>query len=630
MCGIIGFNWEDKGLLEKGLREIEHRGPDEFGKFFDKDVSLGHRRLSILDLSSSGNQPMPNEDETLWIIFNGEIYNYKEIKKNLKKKHEFRSNTDTEILIHLYEEKGEDMLQELQGMFAFCIYDVKNKLFFIARDRIGIKPLYYYFNGKKFIFCSEIKGIIVDREIKRKVNPEALSYFLTLRANTGEETMLKRIKKLMPGHHLTYDIRKNSIYIKKYWDILFMEDKNKNYDYYLSELKSLLNDSVKARLMSDVPFGAYLSGGVDSATVVALMKKYSNLKIKTFSVGFENDNSELREAKFSSEKLNTEHRELSINEKAIKSLPEIIYQSDEPNSDPTCIPTYLLSKFAKRYCTVILTGEGADEIFAGYPQYKFMKIHDRILRKIPLGARKVIPEIINRTPKKILNLGFKFSSALGEKGIERFSNFNNTNNYSKQYLNQISIYNEKEKEKILVKEIKVENKFDKYFKNIDKIGIVNSCCMFDFKEQMVEDLLMKLDKNTMAFGVEGRVPFLDYRVVELAARIPQKWKLKGFTKDKFILRQLGKELLPDEIRKRKKRHFFVPIDSWLSNELAGLKENFLSKKFIEKQKIFNFKEIQNIMHGIKKSPLFYARQIWSLITFQIWYKQYIENEKVKI
>ncbi len=627
MCGIIGFNWEDKTLLNKILKKIEHRGPDDSGKFIDKNISLGHRRLSILDLSKKGKQPMSNENGTIWIVFNGEIYNFQELRQELKQKnHEFKSNTDTEVLIHLYEEQGVECLKKLNGMFAFCIYDTRKKILFLARDRSGIKPIYYWNDKNKFMFCSEIKGILENKTIKPEINLESISSFFTFRANITEETCFKNIKKLMPGHYLIYSLKHKKIFkIEKYWNINFKEENIKN---PTKKLKKLLFDSIQRRLMSDVPYGAYLSGGIDSGTIVSIMNNFCKNPIKTFSVGFENEYDEVNEAKFLSKTFQTNHHELLIKEDSVKYLPEIIYQSDEPMADPTSIPIYLLSKYAKKYCTVILTGEGSDEIFSGYPQYKFMKLHKYFMRPIPKSLRKITPYMIKQTPKLLLNKGFKFASELGEKGIERFSNFTITNDYSKQYLNIVSIFNEQEKKELFKKNYN-QNLYKQYAKNFKNSRLINSCSVFDFKGNMVDDLLMKVDKNTMAFSIEGRVPFLDYRIIELASKLPENLKLKYFTKDKFILRESIKKIIPEQTRKRQKKHFFVPIHSWFKNELLQLKQDLLAKKYIEKQGIFDYDYISKINKNYKPSPLFYSRQLWALLTFQIWYKQYIENERFK-
>lgn len=631
MCGIIGFNWEDSSLLRKAMKKIAHRGPDASGVFIDNGISLGHKRLSIIDLSDSGKQPMSNEDGNVWITFNGEIYNYKELRENLQKKHEFKSNTDTEILIHLYEERGFDILNYLNGIFAFCIYDMKKKILFIARDHAGIKPLYYYYSGKKFMFCSEIKGILENDEIEREVNLNAINSYFIFRANTGNQSFFKNIDKLQAGHFLVYNLKSNSFYVKKYWDILFKPE-NHSKKYFSEELKKTLDSSVKSQLMSDVPYGAYLSGGVDSGTIVSLMSKHSSQPIKTFSVGFEEgDDSETSDSRLLAEKLKTDHHELLINKKSIKYLPQIIYHADEPMADPTVIPIFLLSKYAKKYCTVILTGEGADELFGGYPQYKFMKMHNIFIKPMPKPLRKAISTTANLVPGAILNKAFKFSSALGEKGMERFSKFLMSNDYTTEYLSQISIFDKDEQNEILLKNSKRDYRdYEKYFKNTTNKNLTASCRKIDFKESMVDDLLMKLDKNTMAFAIEGRVPFLDKRIIGLSSRIPDNLILNGFTKDKHILREAVKDFVPELTRKRKKKHFFVPIDNWFKDELCSLKQELLSKNYIDKQKIFAYSYINKINKGFEKSKLFYSRQLWALLIFQIWYKQYIENEKIKI
>ena len=633
MCGICGFNWEDTPLLNGILKEIEHRGIDGCGKFTNKEISLGHRRLSIIDLSKAGKQPMSNENQDIWIVFNGEIYNFKELREELEQKgHKFKSNTDTEVIIHLYEQEGFNCLNKMNGMFAFCIYDSKKNILFLARDRVGIKPVYYYNNSVEnrgeFMFCSEIKGILKNKEIERRVNLDAVSSFLSFRANTNEETCFKSIYKLMPGHYLTYNLKQKQICeIKKYWDISFKtEDRSEK--YFTQGLKRLLFDSVKRQIISDVPFGAYLSGGVDSGTIVSIMSKLHEKPIETFSVGFENESDEINESKFLANSLNTHHHELIIKDDSVKYLPKIVHHLDEPMSDPTCIPIYLLSKYTKRYCTVVLTGEGSDELFAGYPQYKFMKLHKHFIRPLPQVFRKPIVALAEKSPKKLLNKGFKFASELGEKGMERFSNFVNTNNFSKQYLNQVAIFNEEEKKELLFNYS--ENFYNQYSPYFLTSSIVNNCTNLDFKGNMADDLLMKMDKNTMAFSVEARVPFLDHRIIQFASKIPDNLKLRGFTGDKFILREAMKGFIPEQTRKRKKKHFFVPINYWFKNELLQLKEDLLSKQYLDKQGIFKYSYIDKIHKNFKSSNLFYSRQLWSLISFQIWHKLYIENEKIRI
>ncbi len=627
MCGIIGCSWQDRKLINLGLKKLVHRGPDAQGKYIDSKVSLGHRRLSILDLSSKGKQPMSNENGDVWIVFNGEIYNYKKLRKDLKERHDFKSDSDTEVLIHLYEEKGVGMLEDLQGAFAFCIYDSKKGKMFLARDRVGIKPLYYSKVGRGLIFSSEIKGLLEHYEIDRKVSKKALQSYLVFRANCEEESMFKNIMKLMPGNFIVYDLKSKKLEKRKYWDL---KDKvvEGSYGDYLQGVRELLETSVKERLMGDVPYGAYLSGGVDSGAIISLMNRHAQGKVKTFSVGFEEEgaDSELNAAGELSSELGTDHHELVIGRKSVKHLPNIIKNTDEPFADPTAIPTYLLSEYTKKKgVSVVLTGEGADELFAGYPQYKFMKGHDIGFKRIPKGVRKTLPLVLSKMPPWILDKGFKFASKLGEKGIERFGNYLLSDKPEEQYFEQVSIFNSKEQKEL------IGNEFDysKYGKGF-KEGVVSGSQKLEFKNQMVDDLLMKVDKNTMAFGVEGRVPFLDHRLVELAFRMPDKFKLNGLSNDKFILRDAVKDLVPKNTGSRKKRHFFVPIDSWLEDELGSLSKDLLDAAYLKKQSIFNPSYVDKIRKGFDKSRLFYSRQLWSLLSFQIWHKEYIEGEKVKV
>ncbi|MBU2406797.1 MAG: asparagine synthase (glutamine-hydrolyzing) [Nanoarchaeota archaeon] len=349
MCGIVGFNWDERPLLKDMCFSLEHRGPDDFGYYVDKGISIGHRRLSIIDLSKAGNQPLCNENKTLWIVYNGEIYNFKKIRTHLETAgHNFISNTDTEVVLHAYEEYGTDCLNLFNGMFAFAIYDSEKKKLFLARDRIGIKPLYFFLKEGKFAFASELKALFVKGVLKKEFNMGPLSSFLTFRANTTEQSFFKNVNKLKSGHYLTFDLKTRELQIEKYWDFSYKPEYKKE-RYFSQKLLELLEDSVKSRLMSDVPYGAYLSGGVDSGTIVSLMSQFCSNPVNTFSVGFEEeDHCETKEARFLSENLNTNHHELLIGQSSIKHLPEILYHADEPMADPTSIPIYLLSEYAKK------------------------------------------------------------------------------------------------------------------------------------------------------------------------------------------------------------------------------------------------------------------------------------------
>lgn len=624
MCGIFGFNFEDRALLKRGMDILQHRGPDDSGYFTDKNISLGHRRLSIIDLSKKGHQPM--QYNNLTIIYNGEIYNFKEIREELiRKKHRFISNSDTEVMLHAYEEYGENCLDKFNGMFAFCIYDSKKKILFLARDRVGVKPLYYYLKDGKFIFASEIKAILLDKDIKRKVNLYALHDFLTFRANSLNQTIFDDIYKLDPGYYMVFDLRKNRLIKKKYWE-WNVNVIDKSEEYYAKNILERLKKSVELRLISDVPLGIYLSSGIDSGSIAALMSKLTD-KVNSFSVGFGiQQHDELKMARQTAEYFNTNHREIIVDAETSKLWPKIVWHLDEPMSDATCIPTYLLSENIKKYATVVLTGDGGDELFAGYFQYKMMNYY-RYLKYLPVSARKKIPYALKIIPNKIVDSYFKYASSLGKEGIRRFSEFISSNNNAEAYLNIVSVFNEEEKKKNYSdksnKKLKDYSLIPKFNDFLNKDNFMSNVVLLDTKNILTESYLMKVDKNTMAFGVEARTPYLDYNLVELSSNIPFNMKLKNGI-EKYILRKAMSEL-PKFLLKRKKTNFFVPIDHWFNGELNDFSRQLLDKKIIEEQGFFNYNYIEKIFRNFKSSRLFYARQLFSLMTFQIWHKIYIED-----
>ncbi len=623
MCGICGGTFEDKKLLKAMASLLLHRGPDESGFFSDKGISLGHRRLSIIDLKT-GSQPMSNEDNSVWLVFNGEIFNFHELRDKLAAKHKFSTSSDTESIIHGYEEYGFDVVKHLNGFFAFALWDSKKKLLFIARDRLGIKPLYYTMHKGKFYFASELKALLLN-DISRSLNHEALSYFLSFRCNTSSETMLKGFYKLQPGHYLVIKDKKLSIH--KYWDISYAPAYGAE-NFFKDKLLEHLRRSVKMRLMSDVPLGAYISGGIDSAAVTAMMSELSAEPVKTFSVGFDDERySEIPYAKAIADYFKTDHQEILVRPDTAKLLPKIVWHNDEPMSDPTCIPTYLLSEQTKKKCTVVLTGEGADETLAGYFQYKMMNLYNSYLKRIPLPVRKhIIFSSVNAVSPYLLNKVFKYTSELGHEGKKRFYNYLASNNPAEAYLSMVSIFDEQEKNQSLTQ--KKGNTIEMAKPYFSSKSMLNNCLFFETKTLLPDNLLMKVDKMTMAFGVEARVPFLDYRLVEFCSSLPTSLKLKGMT-EKYLLRKAMKGLIPEAARQRKKERFFVPINSWFQGELMGITKQLLDDNALKQQKIFNPDYIHKVFAGFKSSPLFYSRQLWSLLNFQLWYRQFIESDDVR-
>ncbi len=620
MCGICGFfGREDKELLKKMSEVISHRGPDDKGYYSDSICSLGMRRLSIIDVKK-GHQPMHNEDNSIWIVFNGEIYNHLELREQLGK-HRFYTDSDTEAIVHAYEEFGDDCVSHLNGMFAFAIWDSKKRRLLIARDRFGEKPLYYSFIGKSLFFASEIKSILQHPDFVRRINFSALHDYLSFRCNSTNESFFSGVFKLPPAHLLVYDGK--TLVIRKYWNPDLAPDFTKSEEFFSAQLFERLKQSVKMRLMSEVPLGAYLSGGIDSGAVVGLMSSLSDKPVKTFSVGFEHDFDELSEAKFLADHFKTDHKEVIVKPDAIGMLPKIVWHLDEPMADPTCIPVHLLSREIKPYATVVLTGDGSDELLYGYEQFKLIAMHRKYANKFPMLFRRHLPSVAGILPKKLLDVFFRYSSSLGDMGIGRFRQFLSTDDPAKMYLSLVSIFNEDEKGELYSGEIKdavsrialAEEINRNYFKGGK--SSLQQFVQLDIDKILAENMLMRSDKNTMAFSVEQRVPFLDHTLAEFLMTVPPGLKLKGGV-DKYILRKSMAGLIPKQTIRRKKSRFFVPIHEWLDGELGGI-----ARQMIESSDFFRKDYIDKIYRGFSNSRLYYSRQIWALLIFCVWERMFI-------
>jgi asparagine synthase (glutamine-hydrolysing) len=583
MCGISGFNWEDKKLINAMKNSISYRGPDDNGIFTDKNISLGHNRLSIIDLSKDGHQPMSDDEGQVWIVFNGEIYNYKKIKKDLTKKgYKFNSGSDTEVIINAYLEYGHDCLSYFNGMFAFAIWDSNKKELFIARDRLGIKPLYYFEENGRFIFSSEIKAIL-KHDVKREIDLNSLNSFFKYRFIANHKTMIYGIKKLLPGHFAV--LKNKKLTIKKFWDVKWNIE-NKSEDYYVKKLDKTLFSSVKRRLMSDVPLGAFLSGGLDSSLIVAMNAKLKKEAVKTFTVGFGHETDEFNYAKKVSEHLSTDHHEINLDFKTItKKLPTIVWHMDEPNSDITMVPLYFLSEFAKKKVTVVNTGEGADEIFSGYEHFK-------------VGAEmfKVVPKFVKGNVYSYYYSPFKKN--------ERQSLFQNPITNEKNMLRRYLFY-----------------KKQGYPKDF-----LNRILLFDIKNELPNWQLTRVDRMTMVHGMEARVPFLDHEMVELSARMPVKYKQPNLN-GKYILKKVAQKYLPRNIVHRKKQGFTTPMHAWMKNNLEDATQSFL---FSNKKKFYNYDYITKLLnkHKMTDKPrpfVRYSYQLMMLLFFDIWYEMYINQ-----
>jgi len=610
MCGIAGFvGLEDKRLIRKMCDVIEHRGPDDSGYFSDKGICLGNRRLSIIDVSG-GRSIYHNEDQTIWSTSNNEIYNYKEIMEKLEKLgHRFKTSCDSEVIVHAYEQYGPDCVKIFRGMFAFAIWDSKKQTLFLARDRLGIKPLYYAKVGEVFLFGSEIKSIL-EYPIRREVDRAALGDYLTFGYVPGPRTMFEGIKKLLPGHLLI--LEKDKMTIKKYWDVDYNPGTLRE-EYYVEKLKKILKESVEMRLMSEVPLGVFLSGGLDSSSIVAIMSSLGR-NVKTISATFEEGGyyDESRYSKIVSEHFNTDHHEIVLKNNDTKLLPKIIWHFDEPSSDPSSIAEYMISEKAKKYVTVALVGEGSDELFAGYRQYKIMKTAYRYQKAVPGPVKKSLIPIMSkgmsritpvRKPRRYLEFMADFSPTLG--------------NPKESYKSMIQSLSEKEKASAM-KFPHEEDVLGRYFSGKD---FVRSMFLFELKVPLPDLLLMNVDKMTMANAVEARVPFLDHKMVEFSATVPFNLKLNGMD-EKYLLKKAMAGILPKEILKRKKHPFAAPVMSWLDSGLRETADQMLSESNVRKQGYFKYNYIEKMLS--KRN----YNQMWPFLFFEIWHSIFIDRGQV--
>jgi len=613
MCGIVGFNWNDKNLVKRMMGKLVHRGPDDSGIFLDDHISLGHQRLSIIDLSRKGRQPIHNEDSSIQLIYNGEIYNFREIKEELEKKgHEFYSKTDAEVIIHAYEEYGENCVNLFNGMFAFVIWDCNQKKFFLARDKLGIKPLFYYFDEGKFIFASEIKAIL-EYHLKREIDLDALNAFFMLKYIPGPKTIFKNIFKLQPGHFMIF--RNGKISTEQYWDITYNTERRAE-DYYSKKILEIMKDSVKKRLMSDVPLGVLLSGGIDSSLITGLMSKLTE-EVRTFSVGFETKDvhyDELRYAQEVSEIFETEHHEkILTSDEMIKTLPKVIEQMDEPIGDLASVPTYLISKVAKEKVKVVLGGEGGDELFGGYRYYivnKFVPYYNLL----PQGIKNFISKTTGKLPlstrkkqlMKILSISSDIKRSLEWTAI--FDDESRKNLFTKFVRNSIDL-----KSGYILKPYKEKIK---NFENLNKVFYI------DMKVRIPDELLIKVDRASMLASIEARVPYLDHRLVELSSKIPSSLKIKNFS-TRHIQKKAALKILPKEIVYRKKHGFDLPTKEWFNHELKDYVDQTLENKDL--YRYLDRRYVKKILERHRSGRENYNFQISALLCFGIWYGIYMGN-----
>jgi len=624
MCGITGiYNLDgkeiDSFLLRKMTDSLRHRGPDDEGLYIDGNVGLGHRRLSVIDLSPAGRQPMESRDKNLCIVYNGEIYNFKKIRKELEKLgHRFNSKTDTEVILCSYQEWGVDCVKKLNGMFAFAILDKKNQQLFIARDRIGEKPLYYYFDNRKFVFASEIKAILEDGAIRREIDGQGFVNYFTFGHSIAPDTIYKGVKKLLPGHFLI--LKNKNIDIKEYWslDVCFQKQ-DKGAEFYKDKIREIFEGSVKERLISDVPLGVFLSGGIDSSSVVAMMAKNGVSPLKTFSVGFNingNEFNELADAKIVADYFKTEHYEMMLEEKDLTdTLNKLVYHFDEPFGDAASFPVFLMSQFAKKYVTVVLTGEGGDEIFGGYRRYAVEKNRDKLLFLNLIFENNLFKNLINQLPqfrkiKKLVN------SFIIEDDLLRYASW-------------ITFFSKNMKDNLISQNFLVNSEdplkmYRQYFSQCKTENWIDKIMYLDQKILLPDGYLEKVDKASMAVGLETRAPILDYHLIELANSIPSKYKINGFN-GKVIFKEAMKDVLPKQILRKKKHGFAVPTNTWFKGKLKDYLFEVLFDKKTKARGYFDYNYIEKLykLYQTESQPL--DSQFWLLLNFELWHRQYIDK-----
>lgn len=602
MCGFVGF-CDDSKNKKKIIRDmadiIKHRGPDSDGYYVDNNIALGFRRLSIIDLDK-GSQPIFNEDKDKVIVFNGEIYNYKEIREELKSKgHKFSTNTDTEVILHGYEEYKEDILNKLRGMFAFVIYDIKEKSLFGARDFYGIKPFYYYYDDDNFLFGSEIKSFLGSPNFKKELNKDMLSQYLTFQCSIGEDTFFKNTYKLLPGHYFIY--KDKELEIKKYYEVKLEPNDDKSLNEWVSGIREVIDNSVLAHKVSDVEVGSFLSSGVDSS----LIAKLSSVD-KTFTVGYDNKKySEIDYAKEFSDKINVSNVSKKISkEEYFKEFSNVQYYMDEPLADASAVMLYFLSKTASKHVKVCLSGEGADEIFGGYNIY-----HEPYsvswYNKIPYFIRKCIGILV-----------YPFRNYTGFNFLYRRSK-----NIEDRYIGNAFIFEPNDAKKIVNFNYgnKTYKDFTKsYYDKVSDLDVVTKMQYIDFNFWLIYDILLKADKMSMANSLEVRVPYLDRKVIEYASKLPSKYKIVG-NETKYAFRKVAKEELADKVADKKKLGFPVPIREWLKEDDVYQE---VKNIFLESEYFFKPKKIIKLLDDHRAGKRDNSRKIWTIYTFLVWYQEY--------
>jgi asparagine synthase (glutamine-hydrolysing) len=630
MCGIAGIVRRqgaqiDRELLERMNNAIRHRGPDDDGFYFSDGVGLSMRRLAIIDLKT-GKQPIHNADRTAWIVFNGEIYNYRELRKQLEGLgHTFYTDSDTEAIIHAYDEYGTDCPKHLRGMFALAIWNERDKSLFLARDRVGKKPLLYAQTNDQLIFGSEFTALLAHPEVSREVNYEAIHHYLSFISVPAPLTAYQAIRKLEPGHWLLW--RDGEIKLERYWQLDFSRKLDIGEQEAGERVSELLRDAVRVRLMSEVPLGAFLSGGIDSSAVVALMAQESSERVKTFSIGFEEqDFSELHHARRVAEHVGAEHHEFIVRPNAMEILPTLVEHYGEPFADSSAIPSYYVSRETRAYVTVALNGDGGDECFAGYERYAAMNLAQRYTKLLPASVRNgVVANLANALPEfqsrgawaKRMSKGKRFLKAASLSPIQR-------------YLRWISAFDENAKLELYSDHFREQTSgfstvgiIQPWFARANGAGIVDASLLTDTMTYLPNDLLVKMDIASMTVSLEARSPFLDHHLMEFAASLPEKLKLRRMT-TKYLLKRILKDLVPAKNLSRSKMGFGVPVGHWFRGTMQPfLRETLLSEKALSRG-LFKKDRVRQIVEEHVGHKVDHSHRLWTLLMLELWFQRFID------
>ena len=636
MCGIAGFSQfhapvGNESTLKTMGDAIYHRGPDAGGEYLEEHIGLSHRRLAIIDLSDVSIQPMRSHDEQYIIAFNGEIYNFLELRQELAAQgYPFQTQSDTEVILALYAKEGVECLQKLNGMFAFALWDKKAQSLFIARDRIGKKPLYYYQKNNDIAFASELKSLLTIDTIPKKIRVDAVYDFFAYQYIPDPKTIYQDVHKLEPGHYLTID--KQGITKKQYWDISFAKTTDASEADLKAELQTRAKACTEQRMVSDVPLGAFLSGGVDSSGVVALMAKIAEEKnekpITTCSIGF--DEEKFDETKFAAmvaEQYKTDHHKLIVKENVEDNLEHIVGFFDEPFADPSLVPTFFVSQLAREKVTVAIAGDGGDEVFAGYEKYAVDHLENKLRDKIPTWARKnILPSLSKVAAGVNINLFQRASSLLHSLSVDPAMGFYISNSFIKDTTWQSLVNDET---KAALKDYHPSKQTTDYYEKCDGKDHLSRILYTDIKTYLPGGILVKVDRMSMANSLEVRAPILDYTIMEFAAALPSQLKFhvsEGKTEKKYLLKEAFKDYLSDDILYRKKMGFSVPLASWLRNELKTITEDRLLNRTEGLCQFFKQEQIAKLWYEHKNLKKDNATVLWSMLMFQMWWDKYMDTD----